>query len=109
MPDFWEAIVLVGTAGLVAYTALTRAPGPGVIALLVLVMFVTSVGYQVTYDFEGNENRRDATLVGWPLVLLVLGGLVLAYGLSRRRGDDDGHPHRPPPEDPTDVTREVRL
>lgn len=98
IPDAWEAVVLVGALALIGYTVVTHAPGPGVLAILLLVLFATTVGYQAaSYGFP-EEDVSDPSLVGWPLVLLVLAGLVLAWGLRRARAS----------EDPGDVTREVR-
>lgn len=96
IPDAWEAVVLVGALALVAYTVATHAPGPGVLAVVLLVVFATTVGYEAaSYGFG---DVSDPSLVGWPLVLLVLAGLVLAWGLRRDRAT----------EDEGDVTREVR-
>lgn len=107
LPDFWEAVVLAGGLALVAYAALTRAPGPGVLALLILAAFSALVGIEREFGFEGEEAADEASLVGWPLVLLAGGLAALAYGLTRRRDDDGAQP--PPREDPGDVTREVRV
>lgn len=99
LPDFWEGVVLVGATALVAHTAVTRAPGPGVIAVLLLASFASIVAFEQEVGLVGEE--EGASLVGWPLILLALGGAALAYGLSRR--EDRG-----PRENPADVTREVR-
>ncbi len=101
LPVFWEGVVLVAAVALVGYAALTRAPGPGLLAILVLAGLAFTVAFDQRVFFE--DDGGDMSLVGWPLVLLVLGGLALAYGLTRRE------PGAPPPEDPTDVHREVRL
>jgi hypothetical protein len=106
LPDFWEAVVLAGALALVLYAAVTRAPGPGLLALLLLAAFAGLVGFNERGIVE-EDDPGDASLVGWPLVLLAGGLAALAYGLTRR-GDD----HGPPPprrEDPGDVTREVRV
>lgn len=121
LPDAWAAVVLAGAAALIAYAARTRAPGPAVIAIVMLAFFTSNVAVELSgfdgeaIDGEGAPAEPDGpSLIGWPLVLLGLGGAALALGLTRRDderddGSDGGAAHRPPPEDPADVTREVRL
>lgn len=107
LPDAWEAGVLAGGLALVGYAALTRAPGPGVLALLILAAFSSLVAIEQELVLDGEEPADEQSLVGWPLILLAGGVAALAYGLTRRRDDDTGSP--PPREDPADVTREVRV
>ncbi|HEV3001756.1 MAG TPA: hypothetical protein VGW75_13525 [Solirubrobacteraceae bacterium] len=101
LPDAWEAVVLAGAVGVVAYTALTRAPGPAVIAIVVLAAFASTAGAgerEIALDAV-----EDPSLVGWPIVLGVAGLAALAFGLTRPRDPDEA------PEDRADVSREVRL
>jgi peptidoglycan/LPS O-acetylase OafA/YrhL len=114
LPDAWEAVLVVGGLCLVAYAALTRAPGPAVIGIFVLFFFAMTVAVQVVAgDFEGSAGGIEEdgpSLVGWPIILLVGALAALAYGLTRRADDDaDVVAPRGPEEDPTDVSREVRL
>lgn len=105
LPGFWEGVVVAGAIGLVGYTAVTHAPGPGVIAVVLLAVFASVVAIEQEVALADGVDGSEASLVGWPLVLLALGALALAYGLTRAR---DATPP-PPREDRADVVREVRL
>jgi hypothetical protein len=76
----WELFLYACGFGLCAFSAVDRAPGPGWIGIAVLLATtVTAAG-------------GKATLVGWPLVLAVGAGGLLAIGLR---------PSRPLPPDPS--------
>jgi hypothetical protein len=76
----WELFLYACGFGLCAFSAVDRAPGPGWIGVAVLLATtVTAAG-------------GKATLVGWPLVLAVGAGGMLAIGLR---------PSRPLPPDPS--------
>ena len=80
----WELYVLAVGFGLVAYAAVDREPGPAYIGTALLLGFVFMAGF---------PHPAHGTLVGWPLVLLVVGGAGLAIGLRPRQ------PLPPPPGD----------
>lgn len=95
LPGFWELVVLVAGVSLIAYAAADRAPGPAYLGVLNLVVFVSAAG-------PGDEE----TLVLWPLLLLVGGGLIMAAGLRPRT------PLPPEPESsirPDDLPLTVRV
>jgi hypothetical protein len=92
----WELFLLACGFGLVAYSAVDREPGPGYIGALVLVLFVL---------IAGPAGRDGASLIGWPIVLLLMAGGMLAIGLR------PSHPlppapdaAAPPPPPPTPMT-----
>jgi hypothetical protein len=72
----WELVIVTAGFGLVAYAAVEREPGPGYLGFLTLLLFVLMAGV------PGDDG---ASLVGWPLLLLLLGGLGVAAGLRPRR------------------------
>lgn len=84
LPGFWEGVVLVAGCGLVAYSTADRAPGPAYLGAANLLAFVLVAG------------PGEDTLLLWPLLLLVLGGVALAAGLR---------PRRPLPPEPESSTR----
>lgn len=81
----WKLYVLAAGFGLVAYAAVDHEPGPGYIGTAVLGVFVLLAGF---------PSIERGTLVGWPLLLLVIGAAGLAIGLRPRR------PLPPPPGPP---------
>ena len=72
----WELLLLGAGWGLIAYAGVDREPGPGYLGFFVLASFVLIAGPDVT----------DPSILGWPLVLLLLaGGVLLVIGLRPRR------------------------
>ncbi len=93
----WELVVLVFGLALAAFAAVTREPGPGYAAALLLLTFVTLAA-------------AGDGFVGWPLVLLVLVVAAIAGAVARPRGrarrDADAGAAaaaRPGPDDPHEV------
>jgi hypothetical protein len=82
----WEMFLFACGFGLCAYSAVDRKPGPGWIGTLVLI--VTAL----------IASEGDKTLIGWPLVLAIGAGGLLAIGLR---------PSRPLPPAPTDGEADV--
>jgi hypothetical protein len=74
LPGFWELVVLVAGCGLIAYGAVDRVPGSAWLGLAHLLAFLAAA-----------SAGADDTLLWWPLILLALGGGVLAAGLRPRR------------------------
>jgi hypothetical protein len=107
----WELFLLACGFGLCAYAAVDRERGPAYLGVLVLVLFVL---------IAGPAGRDGASLIGWPIVLLLMAGGMLAIGLRPSRPlpppPDAGGPPPPPPtpmpdpptqplgsEDPTEI------
>lgn len=65
----WQLLVLAAGFGLVAYASVDREPGPAWLGTVALVLFALRVG------IPGDG------LVGWPLVLLIVAGVLLLIGL----------------------------
>lgn len=61
-PLGWELVVLIGSAAVIGYAILRREPGPGYIGAIVLTVSAT-----IAAAPDG-----DGSLVGWPLLLLLL-------------------------------------
>jgi hypothetical protein len=101
----WELFLLACGFGLIAYAAVDREPGPAYLGVLVLVLFVL---------VAGPRGRDGASLIGWPIVLVLMAGGMLAIGLRPSRplppAPDAGAPPPPPPtplgsDDTTEVHR----
>ncbi|HEV2812124.1 MAG TPA: hypothetical protein VGW10_02630 [Solirubrobacteraceae bacterium] len=95
----WEIVVLAFGIGLAAFSAVTREPGPGYAAALLLSAFISLIAI------------AEDGFFGWPLVLLLL--LLGAAAAALRPGDGPpgarvgtGTGEGPPP---AETTREVRL
>jgi hypothetical protein len=83
----WELTVLAVGAALAVVAVHWREPGPGYLAAANLFAFTAMASV-----------TDDASLVGWPLVLLIVAGLAIAAALRPL----DGGP--PPAEQDLDVT-----
>ena len=73
LPNGWELFVLAGGCGLLAVAAVDRAPGPAYLGVANLAAFVGSATLS-----------QDATLLYWPVLLLVLGLGAMITGLRPR-------------------------
>jgi hypothetical protein len=101
----WELFLLACGFGLIAYAAVDREPGPAYIGVLVLALFV---------GIAAPRSASGASLIGWPIVLLIMAGAMLAVGLRPSRPlpppPDAGAPPPPPPtplgsDDTTEIHR----
>jgi len=79
----WELFVVAAGLGLVAYAGADQERGPGYLGVLTLIGFIALVAPL--------GPGQTPTIVGWPIVLLALGGLAIAAGLR---------PSRPLPPEP---------
>lgn len=75
-PAGWELVLVAFGFGLIAYGAVDRERVPAFLGVLVLVLFA----FEALQPGEGGPS-----LIGWPIVLLVLAGVLLAIGLRPRR------------------------
>jgi hypothetical protein len=80
---FWDLWLLIVSLALVAYAALARARGPAYVGFIGLLLFSVLVGVEVSSVVEGES--PDGKLIGWPLVLLIVGGGALALGSAGTR------------------------
>jgi hypothetical protein len=96
----WELFMLAAGCGLVAYAAVDRVRGPAYIGFFALLLYVV---------IAAPPGGGAASLIGWPIVLLLIGGAGLAIGLRPRRPlpPEPGPPTAAPvtPLDPTDPDR----
>jgi len=95
---FWDLELLVVSLALIAFAAWSGTRGPGYVGAFGLLFFITIVGLDL------DDDSPEGSLLGWPLILLVLGALafvaslVPGLGTDRfgRRGGGDG-PAAPAP------------
>jgi hypothetical protein len=73
LPGFWELVVLASAFGLLAYSAVDRAPGPAWLGFATLAAFIACASV-----------AEEATLYWWPLLLVVLGAVGMIAGLRPR-------------------------
>jgi hypothetical protein len=79
----WDVWLLLISLGLVAYGAVVHARGPAYVGFIGLLAFAILQGAEVNALLEGDE--PDASFVGWPLILLLIGAAGLAAGAMGRR------------------------
>ncbi len=79
----WDIYLLLVSVGLVLLAARSGARGPGYVGAFGLLGFLISVGAQLTHLESGRGT--SSSLLGWPLVLVLLGLAGLAAPLLRRR------------------------
>jgi len=93
----WELIVLLGGVVLIAYSVMTAQAGPGYLGVANLIAFGA---------LASTPGEDGPSLIGWPLVLILVTGALLAVAL-RREGPPGGGapavPTRDPSESPTAV------
>ena len=79
----WNVYLLVVSLALVWCGSRSRLRGPAYVGFLGLAAFLLSVGAQLTRLEAGRE--PTGSLLGWPLILVLLGLAGLAAPLVRRR------------------------
>lgn len=75
-PAGWELVFLAFGCGLIAYGCVDRERVPAFIGVLVLALFA----FEAVAPGQGGPS-----LLGWPIVLLLVAGALLAVGLRPRR------------------------
>ena len=78
----WDLMLLIVALGLILYGAYVGSRGPGYVGALSLLLFVVSVGTQITELAGGNPPSHS--IVGWPLALIALGALGLGGPAASR-------------------------
>jgi hypothetical protein len=103
-PGFgWKLVLIVGALAILGYALVDRARGPGYVGFFALLIAVVVISRP--------KVPGEGSIVGWPLIFLLLAGAALALGLmprGPRGGDGAGVPAVPPPEGgqpPTFVAR----
>lgn len=79
----WYLVLLLVSLALVGFAAMTRARGPAYVGALGLLLFTALVGAELNDLVQ--RKVPDGSFVGWPLVLLLLGGAALAAGVASER------------------------
>jgi hypothetical protein len=98
---FWDLILVAGSLALIYAGSAGRPRGPAVVGAIGLLLFVVVVGFETA----ATPDERGGSLLGWPVVLLVTGALLLAQGLrgagprrtERRRARSAPPQPAPPP------------
>ncbi len=72
---WWELVLLAASFGLAAYAGVDGERGPGYLGAVGLLAFVL---------LAGPPAASGASLVGWPLLLLLVGGIMVGAGLRPR-------------------------
>lgn len=75
-PDGWELVLLLFGLGLIGYGSIDRERVPQFLGLLVLVLYLVEA-------FQ--PGASGPSLVGWPLILVVIAGALLVVGLRPRQ------------------------
>jgi hypothetical protein len=96
----WNVYLLIVSLLLIAYSARSVTRGPGYVGAVGFIIFIVRVGINVVARLKGDD---PAAVVGWPLVLLLVGAAMLAAGfLAPGLGSGPGAPPGPgAPQDPT--------
>lgn len=84
---WWKLVMLAAGLGLVAYAGVDRQAGPGWLGVLNLLLFVILVG---------QPGQSGASLWFWPMLLLLVGGAMIAAGLRPRQPLPPEPGHAPP-------------
>lgn len=103
----WDLFLLLFSLALVAYGAAAHVRGPAYVGFAGLLAFLVLQGAELNAVLAGDE--PDGSFVGWPLVLILLGGAALAAGAIGRRPPPAGvrEPAGPAPPEP-ETTYDVR-
>jgi hypothetical protein len=93
----WNVFLLVVSLVLIVYSSRAATRGPGYVGALGLFGFIGLTGADLVNRLNGDE---AGGVVGWPLILLIGGGLLVAAGFILRPGalggpGGDGEPGGP--------------
>jgi hypothetical protein len=76
IPWGWVLFELLAGLSLVGFSARDREPGPGYLGVGVLIFFLVGAVVKI---------EQSPSITGWPLALLIIGAVLLAYALRPRR------------------------
>jgi hypothetical protein len=93
----WNFYLLIVSLALIAYGVRSVTRGPGYIGALGFGTFIVLVGVNAVAQVKGND---PSAVVGWPLFLLIVGGLLLVSGFLSPRVAAGSGPVPPPPPPP---------
>jgi hypothetical protein len=94
---FWDSFLLVVSLALIGWGTRFGVRGPAYVGAIGLVLFAYIVG------FDLDQESREGKILGWPLLLIVLGAasfvasLMPGLKLSAARREDSEPPPPPPP------------
>jgi hypothetical protein len=84
----WELVLMIGSFWILAYAALRREPGPAWLGAILL---------NVSALVAAAEEPDDATIVGWPLAMLLLSIAALALAFRGALPSGGAGPGGAPP------------
>jgi hypothetical protein len=84
----WNVYILVVSLVLIAYGAKSRTRGPGYVGAVGLIIFIGLTGSNIVTRINGGDFSDLTSVVGWPLLLLILGGVAIVA--SFLAGGSDG-------------------
>ena len=91
--EIWNVYLLLISLALVLYGNRVHARGPVYVGAFGLFGFIVGVGAEVSAFASGEA--PDGSLVGWPLLLLLLGAAGLAAGVLLTARSGPGEPSAP--------------
>jgi hypothetical protein len=72
----WQLFEFLAGLALVAYSAVNREPGPGYLGVIVFSEFLVGAVIKI---------EAHPSITGWPVALLIIGAVFLAYAVRPRR------------------------
>jgi len=91
----WNIYLLIVSLALIVYAARSVTRGPGYVGGLGFATFIILVGTNVVARLKGDD---VGAIVGWPLLLLLIGAALLVAGfVAPSRARRTGSPDQPPP------------
>jgi hypothetical protein len=95
--QWWNLYLLVIALALIGYGAWAHVRGPSYVGAIGLGIFILLVGFDAVGSADGDASNAVA---GWPLILLIVGALALAWGFVGPRIEKAPAPPPPPPPAP---------
>jgi uncharacterized membrane protein len=83
----WNFYILIVSLVLIAYGAKSRTRGPGYVGGVGLVIFIGLTGSNIVTRINGGDFSDLTSVVGWPLVLLILGAVAIVASFVAGGGD----------------------